>query len=214
MTKKAIIFDLDGVIVSTDELHYQAWKRISDDEHVTFNRDINERLRGISRLESLNIILEQSSTSYSDQEKLELMERKNNHYRHLLNGLTPENILPGVKTLISDAGDRGLKLAIGSSSKNAMIILEKIDLLDAFDSIVDGNQITNSKPDPEVFLLAAEKLGVSPEECIVIEDAEAGVEAALGAGMMVIGVGPAAKYEKTDVKLVGLQCLDISLLLL
>jgi beta-phosphoglucomutase len=211
MRKKAVILDLDGVIVSTDELHYQAWKQISDSENIIFNREINERLRGVSRMESLDIILEQSPRTYSDQEKLQLTEMKNYRYRQLLNGLTPEDILPGVKALLKDARKNELKLAIGSSSKNASFILEKINLLDAFDVIVDGNQIIKSKPDPEVFLLAAEKLGVTPGECIVIEDAEAGIDAALGAGMTAIGVGAAAKYDKSEVKLADLEGLNLTL---
>ncbi len=205
---KAVIFDLDGVIVSTDEYHYQAWKRMADEEAVPFDRSVNDSLRGVSRMESLRIILKQSSKRYSDREKLDLAERKNRYYRELLHQLSPADILPGVIPLLSMLKAQGLALAIGSSSKNAKTILDKINLLHAFDAIVDGNDLTNSKPDPEVFLLAAERLGVQPAACVVVEDAEAGMDAAAAARMKTFGVGPAARYPRADLSAPDLACLD------
>ncbi|MEZ6190409.1 MAG: beta-phosphoglucomutase [Phycisphaerales bacterium] len=191
---QAVIFDLDGVIVSTDEYHYRAWKRLADAEGITFDRQVNDRLRGVSRMESLEIILERSARMYTETEKLALAEKKNNTYRALLARLSPEDILPGVNEVLEALRTRGIKLAIGSSSKNAGPILQAIGLDRAFDTVVDGTHITRSKPDPEVFTLAAKRLGVSPARCLVVEDADAGVDAALAAGMRVLAVGSAASH--------------------
>lgn len=193
MTIKAVIFDLDGVIVTTDHFHYKAWKQLSDDEQIYFDKEINQRLRGISRMDSLNILLEKSSKTYSKEEKKELAERKNNYYKKLIKTLTPKDILPGVKDLIETLKLNNIKIAIGSSSKNSTAILEYIGLYETFDVIIDGNQISHSKPNPEVFLKAAKKLRIDPKNCLVIEDAKAGVQAALGGGMKVLAVGFASR---------------------
>lgn len=179
---KGIIFDLDGVIVSTDECHYTAWKEISEQEGIPFDRKINQRLRGVSRMESLGILLEKAGRAYSPDERVALAGKKNEHYRKLILKLTPEDILPGVSGLMNYHRMMGLRLAIGSSSRNAAAILERIGLQHYFDAVVDGNQISRSKPDPEVFLLAAARLGLEPRECLVYEDAEAGLEAARRGG--------------------------------
>jgi beta-phosphoglucomutase len=213
MKISAVIFDLDGVIVSTDEFHYQAWKQISDQEKIYFDREINERLRGVSRMESLEIILSHSEKNYSETDKLLLAQRKNDIYCVLLNKLSPNDILPGVINLLLSLKARDIKIAIGSSSKNTPFILEQIGLASSFDAIADGNSITNSKPDPEVFLLAAKKLGVAPEECAVIEDAQAGIDAAIAAGMMAVGVGTAASCVNAHLKLKDLSNLNIDQLL-
>lgn len=175
MSKKAVIFDLDGVIVSTDEFHFQAWKQISDEAGLFFTREINEKLRGFSRMESLNIILENAGRIYAEQEKVVLAERKNDIYKELLENLRPDDILPGVLSFLQKLKELNLRMAIGSSSKNAKYILEKIGLSSAFDAVADGNGIQRSKPDPEVFLLAARLLQIKPKECVVVEDAEAGI---------------------------------------
>ncbi|CAM2869470.1 beta-phosphoglucomutase [Hathewaya histolytica] len=193
MTIKGVIFDLDGVIVTTDNYHYEAWKKLADEEDIYFDRDINERLRGVSRMESLNILLEKATCDYSDNQKKELSERKNNYYKELIKNLNNNAILPGVIDIIQGLKQKGIKIAIGSSSKNTPAILNYIGLGNCFDAIVDGNQIKNSKPDPEVFLKAAHKLNLKPNECVVIEDAVSGVEAGLKGGMKVIAVGFAAK---------------------
>lgn len=199
----AVIFDLDGVIVSTDECHYQAWRAIAEREGVPFDRHVNDKLRGVGRLESLNIILDGSSRVYSEVEKAELAEEKNQMYRGLLARIGPRDILPGVMTCLRVLKKLGIRTAIGSSSKNARLILDQIGLTTVFDEIVDGNDIVRGKPDPEVFVLAAARLGVPAEECIVVEDAYAGVEAALLAGMVCLGVGSAssdmrAQYRSRD----------------
>ncbi|MBN2627828.1 MAG: beta-phosphoglucomutase [Spirochaetales bacterium] len=197
MSIRAVIFDLDGVIVSTDEYHFHAWKMIADREGIPFDRTTNEALRGVSRMESLEIILRKATRAYSPGEKKELAEQKNNFYRESLNDLTPGEILPGVLDVLASLKARGIKVAIGSSSRNAKAILSKIGLDKSFDEIVDGTDISRSKPDPEVFSLGAERLGISPEECLVVEDAEAGIDAALAAGMRALGVGSAAQYPKS-----------------
>jgi beta-phosphoglucomutase len=213
-TIKAVIFDLDGVIVSTDEYHFQAWKRLADSLGLPFGRESNDRLRGVSRMESLEIILEKSATRYSLDEKREMAERKNTHYRELLKGLSPADILPGVVDMIKALKERQMKIAIGSSSKNARAILRAVGLEDAFDVITDGNHITRSKPDPEVFTITAMRLGISPEECLVVEDAEAGVEAGLAAGMSVLAVGAATGHPRATRSAENLSCVSADELLL
>ncbi len=186
---KAVIFDLDGVLVSTDELHFIAWNKIAHEEGIYFDKYINEKLRGVSRLESLNIILKNTNKEFNEIEKMNLMTKKNNYYIELLSNLTSKDVLPGVLKLIKYLKENNIKIAVGSSSKNANIILEKIKLKDKFDAIVDGNEIKYSKPNPEVFLLAAQKLNINPINCLVIEDADAGIQAAISANMKTIGIG-------------------------
>jgi len=195
---KAIIFDLDGVIVSTDDLHYMAWKKIAVQEGIPFDQTINHQLRGVSRMESLEIIISGSSKTYSLEEKQKLAKTKNDYYVTLLDQLSPQDILPGVASTLAWLKNHNFKIAIGSSSKNAKTILSKIGLINMFDVIIDGNDIQKSKPDPEVFLKASIALNYTPQECAVVEDAEAGIEAAKSANMFAIGIGPAAKYNKTD----------------
>lgn len=197
---KAVIFDLDGVIVSTDEFHYLAWKELADAEGIPFDREDNERLRGVSRMESLDILLEKAAKAYSDALKLEMAERKNTIYRSLLERLSPADILPGVASVLDGLRARGVKIAIGSSSKNAGPILQAIGLAEAFDAVADGTHITRSKPDPEVFTLAAQKVGIAPEHCLVVEDAHAGVEAGVAAGMRVLAVGSAADHQSATLR--------------
>ncbi len=188
---KAVIFDLDGVIVSTDSLHYKAWKRVADEEGICFDETDNNRLRGVSRMESLEIILERSARQYTHEEKASLADRKNSYYVKLLAELTPDNVLPGVETVLAKLKRAGIKIAIGSSSKNTGNILKAVGLTGTFDAVVDGNEIKHCKPDPEVFSVAAEKLGIPPENCIVVEDAVSGIEAAVAAGMTGVAVGAA-----------------------
>ena len=198
---KAVIFDLDGVIVSTDNLHYHAWKKLANQENIEFNEEINDRLRGVSRMESLEIILEKATRTYSEEEKQNIAEFKNNIYVELLKSLSPNDILPNIVELLDGLKARDVKISIGSSSKNAKVILEYIGLIGAFDAIADGTDIKNSKPDPEVFLIAASKLGVEPSDCAVVEDAEAGIIAAKRAGMYAIAVGPAKDSGLADVNI-------------
>lgn len=201
MNIKGIIFDLDGVICSTDEYHYQAWKSIADDEGIYFDRKINERLRGVSRAESLEIILERAAAVYSPEEKAALMEKKNNVYRELLKNMGPGDVTEEVRNTLRELKERGYGLAIGSSSKNTRFILERTALTDAFDGISDGNMISRSKPDPEVFIKAAGILGLKNEECLVIEDAISGINAANAAGFHSVGIGPAAECDEAEFKI-------------
>ena len=195
---KGIIFDLDGVLVFTDHCHYLAWKRMADRIGVYFDERINNRLRGVSRMASLEIILERYvGVPLSQEEKQALADEKNGYYRELLEELTPADVTEEVRRTLAELRRRGMKLAIGSSSRNARTILERVALTDAFDAISDGSNITNSKPDPEVFLKAAAFLGLKPADCAVVEDAFAGIDAALAGGMMAVGIGEAAGYERT-----------------
>lgn len=207
---KGVIFDLDGVLVSTDECHYRAWKQLADQQGIPFTRKDNERLRGVSRMESLEILLEKAARTYTDAEKQKMAEEKNMVYRCLLQDLTPADLLPGAVQLLEMLRGQGLKLAVGSSSKNTPLILEKVGMSDAFDAVADGNQIHHSKPDPEVFLLAARLLEIAPEECIVVEDAAAGISAAAAAGAKPVAVGSAqgcagAAYSVADLTAVDLE---------
>ncbi len=192
---KGFIFDLDGVIVSTDGLHYLAWKQMADKEGIYFDEKINNRLRGVSRMASLEIVLERASREYSDEEKLVLATYKNDIYKELLKSLTPADILPGVATTLNELRTRGYKLAIGSSSRNTPAILKYIGLEGFFDAVSDGNNITNSKPDPEVFIKGALFLGLDCEECYVVEDAKAGIDAGRAGGFTTIALGDAYGYE-------------------
>lgn len=202
---KAVIFDLDGVIVSTDKLHFKGWKAIAGHEGIPFTKADNDRLRGVSRMESLDILLEKAGRVYGHEEKQQLAAEKNNIYTTLLDELTPSDILPGVTAALQWVKARHILTAIGSSSRNTPKILERIGLTGAFDAVADGNQITNSKPDPEVFLLAARLLDVSPGQCLVVEDAHAGVEAAKAAGMKVLAVGAAGDSSIADYCAADLQ---------
>lgn len=205
---KAVIFDLDGVILSTDGLHYEAWKKIADKENIYFDKKINERLRGVSRMASLDIILERGNREYSQEEKEALAERKNDIYKELLKTLTPLDVFDKVIDTINVLKANGIKVAIGSSSKNTKSILTQVNMIDMFDAISDGTNITKSKPDPEVFLKAAQMIGVDPKECVVVEDAEAGLQAAKAGGMLAIAVNAAKGNKYADYSLD-----DMSLLL-
>jgi beta-phosphoglucomutase len=189
---RAVIFDLDGVIVSTDEFHYQSWQRLADAEGIYFDRDINEWLRGVSRMESLAILLERAPRQYSTEEKEAIADRKNIYYKDFIQTLTPSDVLPGTLAILSGLKAVGVKVAIGSSSKNALTLLQLIGLVRTFDAIACGTDISRTKPDPEVFLVAAHRLGIPSAECLVVEDAVAGVEAALNGNMRVLAVGSAA----------------------
>lgn len=205
---KAAIFDLDGVLVTTDSLHYKAWKRLGEEIGITdFTKEDNIRQRGISRMASLKILLEKTDVKYTDTEKEELAERKNIYYRQSLENLTEKDVLPGAKEVLAFFKKHGIKTAVGSASKNAPIILEKTWLLPLLDEVVCGIDVTKSKPDPEVFLKAAKRLGVLPEDCMVFEDADAGIEAAVRGGMFAFAVGAARKNESADLSAYSLDAL-------
>ncbi len=202
MNYQGIIFDLDGVLCHTDEYHYQAWKKMSDDLGVYFDREINNRLRGVSRMASLDIILERyTGPALSEEQKAALAEKKNDIYRESLGQMTPKDLSNEVKLTLETLRARGLKLAIGSSSKNASFILERIGLDGFFDAVSDGNNITRSKPDPEVFLKAAEFLELPSKSCLVVEDAVSGAQAAHAGGFQAACVGDAAQAMAGDYNL-------------
>ena len=196
MKYRGVIFDLDGVICSTDEYHYLAWKALADRLNIPFDRERNNLLRGVSRAASLNIILEKSDQTYTDEEKAALAEEKNTLYRELLGNMSTADLSDDVKITLEALRKTDLKLAIGSSSKNTPFILERIGLGSFFDAVADGNCITRSKPDPEVFLKAAEMLGLAPADCLVAEDARAGVEAAVAGGFDCAAIGDAWDDER------------------
>ena len=202
---KGAIFDLDGVLVFTDRLHYAAWKRLADEEGIEFNEEINLRLRGVSRMESLNIILEKAKRKYSPEEKIVLAKRKNDYYVESLSSLSEKDVKDEDRQVLQGLRDRGISLAVGSSSKNTKAIMERVGLLPYFDEIADGTMIEKSKPDPEVFLLAAQKIRLDPEECLVIEDAEAGIIAANKGGFISVGIGPASSLPIATKKIDSLS---------
>lgn len=197
---KAVIFDLDGVLVTTDELHFKAWKALAEELGITgFTKADNARQRGVSRMASLEVVLEKTDKTFTDEEKVALAEKKNSMYVKSLDTLSPSDALGGVNEFIGYLKEKGIKTAIGSASKNTPLILEKTKLADKFDAISCGLDTTKSKPDPEVFLIAAGKLGIAPEECVVIEDSDAGIEAAKAGGMYAVAVGEAEHNTKADI---------------
>lgn len=189
---RAVIFDLDGVICFTDQYHFRAWKAVADKLGIYFDETINNRLRGVSRMDSLEIILERYDGALSDAEKSALAEEKNDLYRELLANMSPSDLPDEVKRTLDALRAAGLKLAIGSSSKNTKFILQRLGLDGFFDAISDGTNITRSKPDPQVFTMAAEYLGLPAKDCLVVEDAEAGIRAAVAGGFDSAGLGEAA----------------------
>jgi beta-phosphoglucomutase len=195
---KACIFDLDGVIVDTAHYHFLAWKRLASELGIDLTLEHNERLKGVSRMHSLDIILELGGISLSDHDKEMLANKKNSWFVDYVERMAPEEIFPGVKQLIRELRAKGLKVALASSSKNARTVIKLLHIQNDFDAVVDGGMIVNSKPHPEIFLLAASKLGVDPKECLVFEDAEAGVEAAIAAGMKVVGIGSPEQLGKAN----------------
>lgn len=198
MQIKGIIFDLDGVIVSTDEYHYKAWKALADRLGIIFDREINNRFRGVSRLACMDILEELSGKEYDNEQKQEYANWKNELYINLLSQMSPNDVSDEVKETLTILRKRGIRLAIGSSSKNAKYILQKLEMKEYFDAISDGTNIEKSKPDPEVFLKAADFLGLSPEDCLVVEDAVSGVDAARAGGMKTAVVGDAAEKQYGD----------------
>ena len=195
---KACLFDLDGVIVDTAKYHYLAWKRLADELGFEFTEHDNERLKGVSRVRSLEILLEIGGITRSEEEKVVMATRKNEWYVDYIKSMDASEILPGVTDFLASLKANGIKIALGSASKNAGMILTNIGMLDASDVTIDGNKTSEAKPDPEVFLLGAEALGVAAEECVVFEDAEAGVEAAIRASMHVIGIGSPEQLGAAD----------------
>lgn len=206
---KACLFDLDGVIVDTAVYHYRAWKRLANELGFDFTEEENEKLKGVSRVKSLELILSWAGLEKTQEEQAELATRKNNWYVGMITQMTPDEILPGVREFMEEARAAGLKTALGSASKNSGLILERTGLAALFDAVVDGNSVTASKPDPEVFLRGAEALAVAPDECVVFEDAVAGVQAGKAAGMKVVGIGTKEVLHEADLVVKGLSHLRV-----
>lgn len=209
-TISACIFDLDGVVVDTAKYHYIAWKSLANGLGFDFTEEDNERLKGVSRMTSLDILLEIGGVELDQETKLDLAAKKNKNYLEYILKMTPDEILPGVKDFMNELRSAGIKIALGSASKNAMTILNQLELTDYFDAIVDGTHVSNAKPDPEVFLLGAERLNVSPSECIVFEDAEAGVEAAINGKMKCVGIGSPEILGKANMVIPGFEDLSLA----
>ena len=196
---KALIFDLDGVLVTTDVLHFNAWKALAEELGINnFTKADNARQRGVSRMASLEVVLEKTDRVFTDEEKIALADKKNTNYVKSLDTLTKADVLPGVFEFLDFLKEKGVKIALGSASKNAPLILEKTGLSDKFDAISCGLDTTKSKPDPEVFLVAAKKLGMDPADCVVFEDSDAGIVAAKAGGMLAFAVGEAKTNPQAD----------------
>ncbi len=210
---KGLLFDLDGVIVDTAVFHYQAWKRMANELGFDIDHDFNETLKGISRMDSIAKILDHGKVQLPEEEILRLATLKNTWYVEMVDQMTEEHILPGIPDLIRQIKELNLKMALGSASKNAPRILERIGLSPLFDAIIDGNSVSKSKPDPEVFIKGAEALGLVNEECLVVEDALAGIEAAHAAGMKAIGIGTPENLPDADYILPSFEGVNLKKLL-
>ena len=206
---KACIFDLDGVIANTAKYHFLAWKKLANELNINFTSKDNEKLKGVGRMASLEIILKLGGVTLDEAEKLLLANKKNKWYLEYISKITTDEILPGVKEFLELLKQNDYKTALGSTSKNSMTILNKLDLVDYFDSIIDGTKVTKAKPDPEIFLKGAQELGVESKECVVFEDAEAGIEAAKTANMFTIGVGSKEILKNANLVIGGFS--DITL---
>jgi len=214
MLPKALVFDLDGVITDTAELHYLAWKKLADELGLYFDKEQNEALKGVSRIGSFEIILKnnQKLDAYTYEEKEKLANYKNEYYKELIETLTPSDILPGIEQLLIDARAIGIKTAVASVSKNAPRVLERIGLTKYFDTVADAAKVKNSKPDPEIFLTCASQLGIDPKDCIGIEDAQAGIEGILSAGMYAVGINVMITTKAPDLMLTSTAELSLELL--
>ncbi|MEK3683934.1 beta-phosphoglucomutase [Paenibacillus sp. FSL R10-2736] len=202
---KGAIFDLDGVIVDTAKYHYLAWRSLAEELGFQFTEEHNERLKGVSRMRSLDILLEIGGLEFSEAQKLVMADKKNRLYVEYISGLDEAELLPGVKAYLSGLRMRGVGVALGSASKNAVFILDKLNIAGLFDAVVDGNKVSRAKPDPEVFQTACRELGLQPQDCVVFEDAEAGVAAGKAAGMQVVGIGKREVLKEADLVVSGLH---------
>lgn len=197
---QAFIFDLDGVITDTAEYHYQAWKALANEMGWKFDREVNEDLRGVSRIDSIRLILDHNDLKLDEDELNRLAGKKNEMYVESLKNITPEDYLPGARRLLTTLKEKGFKVGLGSASKNAPTVLEKLQASDYFNAIGDGTSVKRSKPAPDLFLYVAEKLDCKPQNCIVYEDAESGIDAAIAGGFMSVGIGPEDRVGHADIR--------------
>jgi beta-phosphoglucomutase len=211
---KAVLFDLDGVLVSTDEYHYRSWLKISKEEGFNFfDHEFNHQFRGVARMECVEILTRASGRTYTAAQKKEIADRKNGYFAESLLSVTPDELLPGALTALRELKRRGIKIAVASNSRNAKPIIKQVGIEQYLDAVVDGHEIEYSKPDPEVFLLAAKSVGVEPANCIVVEDAIAGLEAARRAGMKALGIGTRERLPNADIVVPDLSKISIDDLL-
>jgi len=210
---KACLFDLDGVIVDTARYHYVAWREIAEELGFVFTEEDNEKLKGVSRIRSLEILLEIGGISLDDESKTLLAQKKNSLYLQYVLKMRPDEVLPGAREFLTDCRNNNLGIGLGSASKNATTILNLLQITHLFDAIIDGNKVTKAKPDPEVFLTGARELGVLPQNCVVFEDAEAGIEAAIAANMFSVGIGNPVILKKADFVASGLKNLSVKTLI-
>jgi kojibiose phosphorylase len=201
VTLKAVIFDLDGVLTDTAEYHYHGWQRLADEEGYPFSREHNELLRGVSRQRSLEILLD--GTAVDPERFEEMLARKNRYYTEMLTEISPDDLLPGIPALLDELEAAGIRMAVGSASKNARTVLEALDILHRFEIVADGNSVGLAKPAPDLFLYAAREMGLEPYDCVVVEDAESGVDAALTGGFGTVGIGPATRVGHAHLQLEG-----------
>jgi len=213
MTIHGFIFDLDGVITDTAEYHFRAWKKLAEENGWAFDRRENEKLRGVARRESLMLILGEHASEYSEAQIQELMARKNTYYLQFIQEITPRDILPGAKELLAELRAAHFKIALGSASKNARQVLQSLGIENLFDAIADGNSVERQKPAPDLFLFAAKELHLAPNECVVVEDAEAGIEAAKAGGFLTIGLGPPERVGQADAIFPSLEGVHVADLL-
>ena len=211
---KAVLFDLDGVLVSTDEYHYRSWLKLSKEEGFDFfDHEFNHQFRGVARMECVEILTKASGRLYTIEQKQEIADRKNRYFAESLASVTPDELLPGALAALRELKRRGVKIAVASNSRNAKPIIRQVGIDQYLDAVVDGHEIENSKPDPEVFLLAAKSIGVPPANCIVVEDAVAGLEAARRAGMKALGIGSRERLPNADIVVADLSAISIDDLL-
>jgi len=214
MTKiKGIIFDLDGVITDTAEYHYLGWQKLADDEGLKFDRKFNEKFRGVSRMKCLDMLLEENNRQVTAKEREKLAKRKNNYYQKYLENITKDNLLEGIEGILNTVKNNGYKMAIASASKNTEIVVKKLNIRDMFDTISDGYSVKNTKPAPDLFLHTAEKLNLKPEECVVFEDAKAGIDAALAANMTAVGIGPKERVGHAHFRFDSVKDIDLEKIL-
>jgi beta-phosphoglucomutase len=213
MMLKACLFDLDGVIVDTAKYHYVAWREIAEELGFVFTEEDNEKLKGVSRIRSLEILLEIGGISLDDESKTLLAQKKNSLYLQYVLKMRPDEVLPGAREFLTDCRNNNLGIGLGSASKNATTILNLLQITHLFDAIIDGNKVTKAKPDPEVFLTGARELGVLPQNCVVFEDAKAGIEAAIAANMFSVGIGDPVILGKANFVTSGLKNLSVKTLI-